>query len=801
MIQGLVNKIVTMVAFVVPVSAIVVYGQGQDVENRPIKAVNVQGLKEVPERFIRNQIGTKAGDALSAAQVNKDIQNITRLGRFSSVRAKVAANDDGSVTLTYLVVEHRLLVDVQLVGNKYFSDQELRAAILLQPGDPQDEFLINQARDRIKKMYQDEGFYLADVTFNEEMRKQLREDGILTLQVREGPRIRVQEIKFEGNKVFTDNQLFAQIKTRKYIIIFQKGVLSKEILDQDKARLRRFYLDRGYLDVRVGTPRIELSDNQKDAAVTFYIDEGRQYTVRTMKFVGNEVASEAQLRGVIPLKVGDVFSFKLLRESGQAVRDWYAKEGRIGSYDEQGILGVPVIIQRIFHETEPLVDLVVTIEEKEVSTAGMIRIKGNPQTKKEVILRVLKDTLSPGRPIDGTAIGKAEKDIRRLPQFRDVKITVLDNLEGTTRDILVDVKEGQTGSITFGAAVSSDSGIFGSIDVTQRNFDVQDTPESWSELWSGQAFKGAGQYFQIALQPGDEFQRYQISFREPYLFDTNYFLDAQLFFFTRVREDWDEERIGGQLGLGRRFGDVWSANVRLRIEQVDISDIEVDGPVDAFAVRGSNDVDSIGLFLTRSTVKVDDFLIPYKGTRLQVGLEQVGALTDDFDFTRVTASFTAYMTIDEDFFGRKTTLKFRMQVGYILQEDEAPLFERFYAGGHRTFRGYDFRGAGPRGIIAGGPNAGMKGDDPVGGDFMFLMGVEYNFPVFDNYLRAVVFVDTGTVEDDFGFSSYRVSIGTGIRLTIPALGPTPFAFDIAVPIVKEDGDEERVFSFDISLPF
>jgi outer membrane protein insertion porin family len=94
-----------------------------------------------------------------------------------------------------------------------------------------------------------------------------------------------------------------------------------------------------------------------------------------------------------------------------------------------------------------------------------------------------------------------------------------------------------------------------------------------------------------------------------------------------------------------------------------------------------------------------------------------------------------------------------------------------------------------------------EGDDPVGGDFLFLLGFEYNFPIYQDIFRMVFFTDTGTVQEDIGFDEYRVSVGAGIRLKIPFLGQAPFAFDVAIPVLKQPEDETRLFSFDLAVPF
>ncbi|QNN22868.1 outer membrane protein assembly factor BamA [Planctomycetales bacterium ZRK34] len=773
-------------------------GQGVDVTARPIKDVRVEGVKQIDAQFVLNQVRAKPGDPYDPQVVAQDIQNITRLGRFGAVRAQVEPNDDGSITLVYVVDEQPLLSDVQVVGNKNFDDDELMDAVMMRAGDPRDPYLIERARDVIRKKYQDAGYFLADVTVDQET---LDDNGILILRVREGPRVKVRQIQFQGNTVFTAKELQSKIKTNSYMFIFRKGILSREQIDADVARIRDFYAQRGYLDVRVGR-RIELADDQKTAGVSFIIDEGRRYTVDSIELDGNSIYSNEQIYQAMALKIGDVYSIDHLRDTNESLNDLY---GKLGYIDTR------VDIQRIFDPVEPTVDLKVRIRESRRATVGNVIIRGNALTQDKVIRRQIRG-LNPGRPFDSTGIETTKRRIRSTGIISEAEITVLGEPEDEVRDVLVEVKEANTGSISFGAAVSSDSGVFGAIDLTQRNFDIADVPESWGEFFRGRAFRGAGQYFQIALQPGNEFQRYQVSFREPYVFDSDYFLDTNLFFYTRRRENWDEERLGGTLGVGKRFGDVWSASIRGRVEQVDVQDLDSDAVIDAFDVAGASLVDSIGFSITRSTVQIDDSLLPYKGTRFTAGLENYG-LAGDYDFVRLTTGWTGYLMLDEDFFGRKTTLKLDLNIGYIVDAGEkivfdsrgtphrisdTPLFERFYAGGHRTFRGFRYRGAGPRGIAA---NTGTRGDDPIGGDWSFLAGIEYNYPIYEDVLRGVFFVDSGTVQEDIGLDEYRVSVGAGIRLKLPFLGQAPFAFDLAYPVVKQDGDEVRYFSFDLALPF
>lgn len=756
-------------------------GQAVDVAHRPVNEVRIEGLDQVDERLVRNQIRVEPGDPYDPDAVSRDIQNLTRLGRFFSVRARVDPKPDNTVDLVYVVEEQPLLSDVQVVGNLAFTDQELLEVVMLRSGDPRDPFLIDRGRDEITRMYHDAGYFLADALVDEDT---LDETGILIYRVREGPRVRVRQIRFEGNRVFPDGVLRSEIGSETYLPILRAGTLSQEQVDVDVASIREHYRQHGYLDVRVGR-RIELSDDQQDAGVTVVIDEGEQYTVSEISVEGNETFSADQLRHAMTLKRGDVFSADRQRTTHEALQDIY---GRLGFVDTD------VDIARVFDPEEPTVDLRVTVRETERVTVGAVVVRGNELTQDKVIRRELRG-LEPGRPYDATGIEESERRLRETGIIDEATITIMGDEEDEVRDALVEVEEAQTGSLSFGAAISSDAGLFGAIDLTQRNFDLLDFPESAGEFFTGRAFRGAGQHFSLSLQPGDRFQRYQVNFREPYLFESGFFLDTSAFFFQRQRESWDERRIGGTIGVGRRIGDVWSARVRSRFEQVRLFDILDRAPQDVFDVAGSSVIDTLGFFVARSTV--DSRFFPTEGTRLEAGIERAG-LVGDHEFTKLSSEFNAFLTVDEDFFGRKTVLSLRVDSGYILESNQAPLFERFYAGGHRTFRGFDFRGVGPRGIRA---DTGDVGTEPVGGEFMFLAGLEYNFPIWEEMLRGVVFVDSGTVDRSLSLSKYRVSVGGGVRLSLPFFGQAPFAFDLAYPLVKEPGDDKRIFSFDIALPF
>lgn len=772
--------------------------------------VLLEGLDQVSEQLVRNQIRMNTGEGYDPDVVAQDIVRITHLGRFSSVVAEVAPNEDGTVTLIYRVKERNLLADVQVVGNKAVSDQELLNLVILQSGDPIDPFLIERAQREIERAYEQRGYFTADVGVDQKI---LDDSNVLVFRIREGPRVRIDDIRFDGNNVFSDKELQSKLRSKEYFPIFRRGDLNREILDNDVAAVRTHYQNNGYLDAQVGR-RIDLAEGQESAVVVFVVEEGRQYTVDSLRIEGNTVFPDDQIRLIVDLSEGDVFSAEKVRQTVASLQDAY---GRLGYLDTE------VRVTRTFQELSAQVDVAVEIDEASSYSVGKVTVRGNQVTRDKVILRELRG-MDPGRKFDRTGLERTQVRLRESALFSNADITLLGDPDQEVRDVLVEVRERNTGSISFGAGISSDAGLLGAIDVRQRNFDIADVPESAGEFFTGRAFRGAGQFFNLSLQPGAERSLYSVSFREPYLLETDFFLDARASYFNRQRSDYDEQRLSGGLGIGKRFGDVWSVSLNTRYEIVDISDVDDDAPVDVYAVEGNTNLYSFGIAATRSTF--DSGLFPTRGSQLEASFSRVQGEADEYDFGffRTLLEYKQFWTVDEDFFGRKTVVSLRAEVGHIFDTDsttvtnnfapdpnnpgfttprsvtvsDVPVFERFYAGGHTSFRGFDYRGVGPRGIEF---NSFREGDEGVGGEWLFLLGLEYNYPIYQDTLRGVFFVDSGTVAEDVDLSDYRVSVGAGIRLKIPFLAQAPFALDFAVPVVKEESDETRLISFAFSLPF
>ena len=350
-------------------------------------------------------------------------------------------------------------------------------------------------------------------------------------------------------------------------------------------------------------------------------------------------------------------------------------------------------------------------------------------------------------------------------------------------DLDIFATEGRTGRIMFGAGVNSDAGIVGSIVIDESNFNLFRPPRSFSDIIDGRAWRGGGQRFRLEAVPGDQVSRYLVSWTDPYFLHTDYNFSVSGFYFNRFYDDWDEQRLGGRVAIGKQLNPDWSFLTAIRLEDIEVTDPTVPTPQLLTDALGNNFLSTVQVSLTNDNR--DTPVLPASGHFGQVSYEQAFG---DFDYPRVEAEYRQYFTVaarPDD--SGKQVFSIGGQLGWT--GDDTPIFERFYAGGFQTFRGFQFRGVTPR-----------EGGVEVGGTWMAIGTAEYRVPITANdMIQLVAFTDFGTVENDVAFDNFRVTVGAGLRLTVPQMGPVPLAFDFGIPLVHEDSDERRVFSFYVGI--
>lgn len=746
-------------------------------QDSPVVAeVRFQGLARTTEAYVRSVVETRSGDPFDQPTADADVTRLLTTRRFASAIVETEPTAAGMI-VTFVVQERPTVERINFIGAAKFKDKKLLEQVPLQPGDPVDPFAAREGADAILQLYRDEGFGQAVVTYDAEA---LNTTGELVYTIEEGPRVRVRGIVFEGNTGIADKELRKQITTNTYVWIFRDGRFDEDTIEADAASVQNYYRDQGYLDCRVSY-RLEFAPNQEDLTVTFTVVEGTRYLVESIAYSGAEVFAESDLAARTTLEVGGPILQDRLDRDVKSIQTLYG---------ENGYIYVRVRALRVFSETPGFVLVTIEIIEGNQYYVGRIVPRGNERTQDKVVRRELD--LFPGDVYNTTKATEAEESLRLTQIFSTATVTPVGD-QPDVRDVLINVEESRkAGDFIFGFGVTSNSGLVGSIILDIKNFDLFDTPRSFEEFVKLRSFHGAGQRLRIEAQPGTELNRFRIDFTEPYFLDQKLRFDLSAYYFDRRRIEFDERRIGGNVSFGKRLPrgwlKDWYAELALRLEQVNISGVDIFSARDIRDDEGNSVLTSAKVSVVRD--RTDSRFLPTRGDRLRVSYEQVGMLGGEHFFGKLVGNYTWHTTLYTDAQERKHVLSLDGTAGAIL--GDAPVFERFYAGGIGSIRGFQFRGVSPR--------QGFD-DDAIGGDLLLLFSTEYSFPLYGELLRGLVFSDMGTVERDFELSNWRVALGAGIRLHLDFFGPVPLEFDVAAPVIRNGDDEEQVFSFFIGASF
>ncbi|MFP3938465.1 MAG: outer membrane protein assembly factor BamA [Phycisphaerae bacterium] len=740
--------------------------------------VRFEGLEHVREQVARSLIGTRVGEEYSEQQILSDRQQLLASRRFSSVVVTRTQTTEG-VIVTYQVRERPLVTAVRLEGNKVFSDEELSRELSFGVNSPLNVFEAEAGRQAILAKYQSRGYAQAEV----ELDREALDDQRVVYRITEGPQVRVRKLRFEGNEYFSNWRLKRATESSQRLWPFIDGFLDIEQVQRDLTSIRNLYVSEGFLDAEVDR-LLEYSPDKRSARLTFVIDEGPRYRVNRLIFRGNTVFADEELAGRLDLGRGEFYVAETVRRDAGRLEDTYGQLGYINAsvserkqfLDPTGEL--PDWATELEDEQVGLLNVVFELEEEDQYRVGKIDIRGNHTTQDRVIRRDLR--FYPEQLFNAVAVEKSRRDLQETWLFEDVEINPVGDEPGV-RDALVQVSEGRTAEFLIGVGVSTNSGLLGTISLTERNFDILNWPTSWDELTSGRAWRGAGQTFRIVAEPGTELNRFHVEWTEPAIFDGPYSLTTKAFLFDRVREDYDEQRYGGVVSVGRLFENRWYGEVATRVEGIELSNFYTNAPPEIRQLDGTTGLVGVKGSLVRD--RTDSRWTPTTGDRLRLSYEQV---MGDYTFGEANVEYRRYWPVYQDALDRKHVIATRFGIGHIF--GDAPVFERFFGGGTGSIRGFRHRGVGPRAEPPYDRN-------PIGGDFELLASAEYNFPIVGEELRGVVFLDTGTVERDFEITTYRASIGAGLRWVVPLMGPVPMSLDFGIPINKDSDDETQLVSF------
>jgi outer membrane protein assembly complex protein YaeT len=735
--------------------------------------VIAQGNRSVPTQRIMGLIKTRPGSEYKADVVAEDVRRLYQETKaFANIRVTEQMREDGKVIVYFQFVElPSTIQEIVYQGARHIKQDDLETITGLRKGAPLNPIAVQLARQNLLRRYQEKGRMSATVDVVEGDKTG---DTRVVFNITEGGIARVNGIDFAGNTFVSGARLRTQVNSSRSFLGWVGGVYNPTMADVDITKLEEYYRSFGFHDVHVSRELRWVSE--RDVRLIFHIHEGRQYTVDKVDIHGVPDYERAELLKFNTLKAGDKFNQHTIDTDRGKMKDYVGYTGRDDAIQE-------VVFYPQDKPGQVIVDY--DVQERPPARVGQVQVIGNEVTKQNVIIRQVP--LYPGQILTYPDLRLAERNLARLNIFETnpetgvrPTVTVLDpDSDSEFKDVLVTVQETHTGSLLFGVGVNSDAGLTGSIVLNERNFDILRPPTSIEDLLSGKAWRGAGQEFRIEAVPGTQLQRYSVSWREPFLFDSPYSLGISAYYNERSFNEDEEDRVGTRITVGRKLNKYWSTSGTLRVEDVGIHNVQPWEPIDYLSVVGDNFLVGLRGDIVRDTR--DSYLRATEGSLIDLSFEEV---LGDFSFPVFNAELNKYWTIYQrpDGSGRHV-LAARSQVG--ISGSNTPVFERFYAGGFRSIRGFEFRGVGPA----------VNGFE-IGGDFLFLNSLEYQIPIRANDgLYVVTFLDSGTVESSVEIKDYRVAAGVGLRIVVPMLGPMPIALDFGFPIVKGPQDRDQVFSF------
>lgn len=731
-----------------------------------LRSVRVEGNSRIEAETILLQVSSSTGQMLDPDTVQRDIKAIYQTGFFDQVAAK-QRRENGGCILVFSVQEKPAIREVRVEGNKEISTDTFKEKLNLGGKRFLDKRKIELGIEEVKKYYQSEGYYDTEVEYDLVPAKQNQVD--LVFRVRENDKKVIRRIAFEGNKDISDSELKDQIKTSRYkwwiSWLTGSGTVKQEELDQDVKTLTKYYLTKGHVDVRVGEPVIQ--ETEDGLKIVFRINEGGVYNFGRIAAAGTLLENSAQktLEG-IESKPGELFNVEKLQKDAFTISE---------KYTDVGFAFANVDPVTNINRKDRTVDVTYMIDKGQLIRVNRINITGNEKTNDNVIRRSLK--IGEGELFSSSKIRRSQELLQRLGYFDEVTITPEPTDDKNQVDLGVSVREGMTGSFSAGAGVSSGEGFIFSTRISENNL------------------FGTGNSLAFDSSFGTTRENFILSFNNPRVSDSQWSLGTDLLSTKREFDEFDRDMQGGTVTVGYPLwflGPEYLEDVRFSLAYqllaVDITDVEEDAPQLVKDQAGASTSSSMTPRLIRNTI--DNPLDPTKGSRQVLGVELAG-LGGDQEFWLAEGSNSFYYPLWQSPIGLFVFSQ-RVHLGYgeTFNGDPFPLFRRFFPGGINSVRGYEARRLGPN-----------EDGKFYGGNKELVANFDFIWPIISSIgLSGVFFYDAGNAFDDeesIDIGELKQAIGWGIRWRSPI---APIRVEVGYPLDKEEGDKSVVLNFTFGAP-
>jgi outer membrane protein insertion porin family len=699
-------------------------------DGKKISGIEIQlvGPKTLGESFILQNLQVEQGIPYDATSIDKSIRNLISTGSVEDVRVYLDSDksDEDEVSLIFKVWTKSRIGKIVFEGNKKLSDRKLEKTISLKEGDLLDEATLKEDQNLVTEKYLEKGYWNSSLDVKVD-----RGDGKSPVSIKfnivEGEKRTISKILFEGNSALEAKKLLKVMETapwRFWRFWSKRSKYRPEILEEDLEILRETYRNEGFLDVKIEQSSVKVNPvGKSDIELVIGVQEGKRSFFGRQTIVGNVSigTDELMTKGEkTKIETGEPYSPTLLSEERSRLRK---------KYGEKGYLDARVRAIRTPNLATNQIDLRFEITENNKFTVNSIRVRGNEKTKTIAIIREL--ALAPGETFDLLRMETSEARLRNTRFFE--KVTLDDEpiasqdpeLQNTKRNLVVDVKEGRTGHVSFGVGFSTLEKAMMFAEFRQGNFDIM----KWR---SPHRLQGDGQKFRLRLKLGSRSNEARLAIEEPWFLNRRIAAGFEVF---REKSDYyssyyNEMRAGFEVYFRKRLFELVEGRAFYSFEDVVIEDVSAGAP--SFIKEEDLTISKVGLTLSRDTR--DSILFPKEGSILSFKKEFAGGIFGgDAEYGRLELQGARFIqTFDPmeqvlSISGRAGTL------GRFNGEDaDVPFFEKFFLGGPYNLRGWDYRDAGVNPVI----------DEPEGGNSYSYASLEYTFKVADP-LRLALFYDAG----------------------------------------------------------
>lgn len=736
-----------------------------------VKSVEIRGNKRIELAAIRGRLTLKVEEPYTPEIIRAQVKILYESGFFEDVQVETDSVP-GGVSVVFVVSEKPFIAEIVFDGNENLSDDKLKEKITIKSQTFLDQQQAKESAEKIRLAYQEDGYYncrvIPVIQSLDEDRKRL------TFFVKEGDKTRIKTIIFEGARAVTKEEIFKVVATREWIpwyglltqlklpsLLSDAGVLKREELANDAERIREVYLNKGYLNVQVSAPSVELTEDKKWFLVSYTIQEGEPFTVAEVGYRGYTVFEDAELREGLKIKPGEIFQRAKIRDEITRLTDMYGGKG----YAFADV--VPNVNPDNDQKTATII---LNIKEGEMMRIRQINVSGNDKTRDNVIRRELR--VDEQDVIDTPSLKRSFQRLNNLNFFETVEI-LPEQVEADKVDLNVKVKEKATGQFSIGGGFSTLDKLVAVADITEGNLG--------GNGWMGRIRGQLGQQRTLGL----------ITFRNPYWEDSLTSLQLDVYKTITNYITYFEDKGGISLTLGRWLSEYVTGSVSLMFEQLNFSDPQEGLCPDLLPLicnqLGFQTTTGFRTSLARDTR--DYYLDPRTGWRTSIGVD-LGTpyLGGTNNFYKVYIDVLKYTPLPFD-----TRISNHVRYGQVegLGGRPIPLTERFFVGGINTMRGFVFGLAGP--ITPNQSLLGASKELIFNNDFIFTISQEAK-------LNGVIFFDYGKGFDDNEKLSLNLRKAVGLEgRWISPFGPLRAAYGIN--LAPREGERKGVFEFTIGSLF